>query len=385
MRVMSASIVVFLLAAPLVAQDPQAPLGRPAGEAVQPASPEVREREQQHVVRRGDTLWDLAGHYLANPFRWPTIHQANTRIVADPHWIYPEQVLTIPGLREQVEVWPDAARVAGPAAVAAPVPARTIFYREPAARRGDQPTILMDPMAARSPVGSAEFYRAEYLARSRSLPVVARVIRSLREMEPAANLLPSAHPHDDLYVSYVVPDAVAVGDRFVIAEVGRREPRAGSDMRVIDPRAVVRVLELDREVMRVNIEEQFGRVIRGHVLLPLEFYPDFLAPAAEPVAGGYDVTGRVLSFVDESPLPGLMARAFLDVGAGQGVQVGDIFEAYLEGRSASDRRGERVPAESVAELRVIRVNGATATVVVDEVWQPKLESGIPVRRVRKMP
>ena len=51
----------------------------------------------EHVVREGDTLWDLAGEYYADPFRWPMIHEANLGEVEDPHWIYPTERLLIPG------------------------------------------------------------------------------------------------------------------------------------------------------------------------------------------------------------------------------------------------------------------------------------------------
>src|SRR5690606_38168437 len=50
-----------------------------------------------HVVRPGDTLWDLAGRYLANPFRWSEIFGVNRDVVEDPHWIYPAERLRIPG------------------------------------------------------------------------------------------------------------------------------------------------------------------------------------------------------------------------------------------------------------------------------------------------
>ena len=70
------------------------------------------ERTGSHTVDRGDTLWDLARRYLANPFRWPEIYQANTSVVEDPHWIYPGELLTLP----------DAARVAPPMETAAALP-----------------------------------------------------------------------------------------------------------------------------------------------------------------------------------------------------------------------------------------------------------------------
>src|SRR5450755_1133586 len=41
-----------------------------------------------HLVRRGDTLWDLCNHYFQNPWAWPKVWSYNPQI-ANPHWIYP--------------------------------------------------------------------------------------------------------------------------------------------------------------------------------------------------------------------------------------------------------------------------------------------------------
>jgi hypothetical protein len=49
-----------------------------------------------HLVRHGDTLWDLCNHYYQNPWAWPKVWSYNPQI-ANPHWIYPgDQVRITP-------------------------------------------------------------------------------------------------------------------------------------------------------------------------------------------------------------------------------------------------------------------------------------------------
>lgn len=49
-----------------------------------------------HKVVHGDTLWDLAGSYLKDPFLWQKIYDANRDKIENPSLIFPDQEFVIP-------------------------------------------------------------------------------------------------------------------------------------------------------------------------------------------------------------------------------------------------------------------------------------------------
>ena len=47
----------------------------------------------QHLVVKGDTLWDISGKFLEHAWCWPQVWGLNKQEIRNPHWIYPGQIV----------------------------------------------------------------------------------------------------------------------------------------------------------------------------------------------------------------------------------------------------------------------------------------------------
>ncbi|RME69305.1 MAG: LysM peptidoglycan-binding domain-containing protein, partial [Nitrospirae bacterium] len=59
----------------------------------------------EYVIKKGDTLWDISGVNLTDPFLWPKIWKENP-FITNPDLIYPGQKIKIPKevLQRQIEL-----------------------------------------------------------------------------------------------------------------------------------------------------------------------------------------------------------------------------------------------------------------------------------------
>ena len=343
-----------------------------AQETEAPARPVQRE----HVVRPGDTLWDLARQYLNDPYKWPLIFQANQGTVENSHWIFPRERLIIPPVVTQAvgapaEVLGVPAALLGEPAIA---PVEVVEVSAPI----DETAVLTESSLYRPPVLPAQFHSAAWLQDTSRLRAVGRVVQIVDPRSEQQEIERTAFPYERVYVAYAGRSRPPVGTRLSVVQIGRDVEGWGH---VVEPVAILDVLELADDVFTARVVSQAGPIEAHALVIPIDSFPLREGMEFGVVSGGAE--GRIIGFVDEQELPGIYERGFLSIGRAAGVGVGDEFEAYVPERRSRARLGRvDLPVEPVGRLRVIRTTERTSTFLVTELTHPVLAAGLPVRLVR---
>lgn len=347
------------------------------------AAQEPQQQEpQRHTVRLGDTLWGLAGFYFANPFLWPVIFEANRDVVEDPHWIYPGEVLAIPGIEAGLPVVVGGDTLAPepiiqPAMAPQQRPAgRTRFYNPAPPEDPGRRITLAQREGPLYVVPPATYLSAAWLADTASLDVRGRLLTVADPTRQMDRLPVALLPFERVLANRIGTDA-QVGDSLMAVRVG--EPVTGHG-RVVIPVAIVQVDSIGSTVIAAHLVKQFAESQAGDLLIPVEPTPDIPRGLPEPVMDGAE--GRLIRFLWAEPLYGTSDNGFVDLGAGAGLEIGDELIAYVPSRPGP--RQTQLPVEVVATLQVVKVRPNSATVRVADVTGPALREGLAVKIVRKM-
>ena len=360
----------------------------------------AQESGRTHQVRTGDTLWELAARYLADPFRWPELFDLNAKVVEDPHWIYPGESLILPGYQEAGAEPADrpaerqAARVAGDTrtpreAQGAPGDARrsfgetgqfpegSVFRADPNAQGyGELSIESTEPSAL---VSLSDFYGAPVLADQNALASAGVTARVVAEPHPSVDIkLARSARLNDQVVLHVTGAEVGVGDYLKAVQWGRSMGEAGHVLRTVGLVRVTRTYA-SRDSVRAEVVQVFGDYRVGDLMLLVEEYP--IVPGRQPEVEENGLVGTVLGFTEDQTLVATTETIFLDVGAADGVQVGDVFALFSAMATAETALFE----DRLSVVRVVHTSKETATARVTELRDAGMRPGAPVRRVERMP
>ena len=386
--------------------------------------------QRTHTVKKRDTLWDLANAYLGDPFKWPAIYQINRDVVEDPHWIYPGEVLKLPGktaviaeapkVEEQKAEEPkaDTTKVEEPKAdttkvesaadttkpesaieklespaiatkpLTEPPPVSydaSLFVQSGSRRRNvqERPTVIPAVQAPVNAVRLGEFLAAPFVDQDGGPRGPGRVIeRADLSGIPELSEQEIFQLYDRVLISPPAGNVSPEGERFVSYTFG---PYVRGVGQIVVPTGVIEVTRAPRrgEYALGRVVRVFGDMRPDQKLMPYDSSALATRGRAQSVNDGRWAS---IQWVQGEPvLPSVLTYAVLNITSRDGVQLGDEFELFRERISPQDGGQLAKPEISIARAQVVRVTPFGTTVLIQSQSQPKIEKGTMARMSAKMP
>jgi hypothetical protein len=347
-----------------------------------PSFTQAQEPVGTHTVVRDDTLWDLAQRYYSNPFEWRVIWNANRDVVEDPNWIYPAEVLVIPGLPGETapdepmepaepmdedpevvegvpaDLVPFGLRQARPVAD----DARTIFYNDTAEVRRSMVAAAAERRLL--PVSPDRVYSAPWLIGLTGDPANQGWVSGFAERGKRASTIRS---YDRIRIA--MPSPARVGAMLQLYRVDDTIEGVGQ---VVIPTGVAEVSTIGNGEVVAIVLKEYERIQAGDWVGPLPQFPLQAGDQAQPISGGSEA--MIMGFEGQQTLSDIGHVAFLDLGSDDGIAIGDEFVLF----------GDAIPTAREGSLQVIGVSETTAAARVMSMRDNVFRQGVVVRLARKM-
>ena len=366
--------------------------------AQQPRAPAVQQsnfqRPATHVVQQGETLWALAQQFLGDPLLWPEIYRLNTAVVEDPHWIFPGEELRLAasGEEQAQAAEPQAAEPAAPGGVSvtptggeaqaqrqperafAPTSGPTIFAAPPAIPHGNE--IEREEMRSYRAVREGEYFSSGFLTEGQDLNSGTISANLQTSSLGAISTRTSALQYDEVTIDFPAGETLNDGDMLLSFRRGADVTGFGE---VIVPTGMLRVSGQAAQRPKARVTALFQAVRNGQEVIKVSPFSFNSNRRPQPVTSNA-IEANVLRMRDNNELAAPQGVLFLDKGAEDGVQLGDVFQIYLPA-------GRGVDAMDQDQGRVIVVNtrSHSCTGVIIELYRPDISSRSAARQVRRMP
>ena len=321
-----------------------------------------------HTVKRGDTLWDLAHTYLGDAYLWPTIYRLNTDQIEDPHWIYPGEVLRLPGQAAAVMAEQPTSRV-GP----------TVFKREAILRSAG--AFAAPAPLAHVPIGDvlrASFVTADKGPRGSGKILFGADIPGIAKQR----LTGTFQMFDKLVMVPPVGSVAAEREKFISYRLGESIDDFGT---IVIPTGLLQVVRAPRngEAAIVEVLELYGSVDADAPVMAL----DTAGAGVTSVPSRYNdarVT-KIRAIWRPAVLPSLDYDVLFDLTSKDGMKIGDEVQIFRPREPAVQDERPAVPEVAIATAQVIRVTPYGSTARITSQQQPAIKVGESVRLTARMP
>jgi len=330
-----------------------------------------------HTVKRGDTLWDLAKSYLGDAYLWPEIYRINTDQIEDPHWIYPGEVLRLPGKTVAAAPTPSAVPVPqqtarGNGTVFSP---RTLVFGRSRASRAAIP-----PRVSIGDVMRAPYYTEVGGPKNSGKVMFGADLPGIDKQHNTSNF----QLYDRLLMVPPAGNAANVRDRYVAYELGPTEEDLGT---MVVPVALLEVVRAGRngEAATVEVRQLYGELGADTRVVPLDTAGAGAIGVPRPVSEGTVRTASLLEVYKPDVLPSLSHYVLFDLSSRDGLRIGDEVQVYRTRTEPKGDDGPILPEVAIANAQVVRVTpyGATARITTQQ--QPAIRKGEHIRVTARMP
>jgi hypothetical protein len=313
---------------------------------------------ERYVVRKGDTLWDIAAVFLRDPFYWPEIWYVNPAI-ANPHLIYPGDVLHLSYVdgKPRVSLEQAGATRLSPEVRSQPLKdaIRAIPY-----------DLLMDFVGRPTLLSSEQVKDAPYVVGMRDQHVLGSTAneiygKRLGKPEPGArynvvNVGRAMHDPDDGDLLGYMGHWAGTGE--VIQVSGAVVPGKKSVLKS----------EREEELTHLRVTQSGREIMQGDKLFPatVDLGEDFRLAVPEKE----DILGQVIAVVDGVSVAGKYQVLALNRGERDGLKPGDALGVFYRGEEVRNRYGRRDWSAYTANYEKVQLpDERSATVLVFQVYQ----------------
>jgi hypothetical protein len=322
----------------------------------------AQQLERKHIVKKGDTLWDISGWYYDDPFLWPVIYRANQDSIADPHWIYPGEVFVIPGIpTEEVTTLPPAEKE-----IVIKQDTVSIEYLEkPYEEESGKPMQvkagdILEEYTASSQVKLFSVVRAKDYVFTQKAAFLAGFITDEKDID--VGKVVETHSSlgeenisvllgENVDIDKGTADGVFVGHKYTIFEWGKNVRGYG---RIVIIKGILQIIKAGTDISTAKLLETYESVEKGDYIM------DYIPPM--PLEGEVhptmlEIEGEIIAFKEKQDIIKPYSVVFITPGEGE-VRPGDVFLIYELRKGSTE---EKAPIVPLGKIQIVYVKEKSAS------------------------